>query len=163
MSNWLEQTETLMKSWQDAQQKALKDWFSFSKQGEYLQNMQEEQKKMLDTWQASINKGFEAQQAWLDMWASNFSGKDMPKAMSDWANQSSSMLKQMSDSQKKFSDMWFDMAKKADMPAFKADAWQEQGQKVMHMWQDAANSAVKMQLDMAKSFSENVSKAAAKN
>lgn len=157
MSDWTKQTEQMMKTWNESQSKMLDTWFS-SMQGmmgeDAIKNFDQERQKAMEAWQISVNKGIEAQEEWMRMWFGNMNEDNgTPKALADWAKQSQAMMTNWTESQKAFASSWFDMAHKMG-GMVNSETWSKEGQKVMQVWQDAADKAVKAQMEMTRMLSE---------
>lgn len=159
MSDWTKQTETLVNTWSNTQKQMWDNWLgameSMSEQsnmGKSLETFEAERKKVVDTWEASVKQGLEAQAEWAKLWANNLKAtKGTPKPMVDWAKQMQSMMKSWTDSQEELSKVWFEMVRKMDMTdaADMGDSKQ-----VVKAWQDAVDKSLEAQKNMTEFWSQ---------
>ncbi len=154
--NWTKQTENLVQTWADTQKKIWDNWVGAmdSMGGMNLKTMEGERQKAIDTWHKSMQKGYEAQAEWANIWVKNLeSNKSTPKPMLDWAKQMQSMMLGWTQSQEQLSGMWFDMIKKIDTGNM-TENWEAQSKQLMQSWQEAVDKSMEAQQSMTKAWTE---------
>ena len=157
MSDWTKQTEELVTTWSNTQKQMWDNWLGAmeSMSGDAnLQTFETERKKVVDTWEASVKKGLEAQAEWAKLWADNLKAtKGTPKPMVDWAKQMQGMMKSWTDSQEELSKVWFEMVRKMDMTEM-SDNMGDQSKQVVGAWQDAVDKSLEAQKNMTEFWSQ---------
>ena len=147
MSDWTKQTEELVATWSDTQKQMWDNWLGAMESmsgNSNLEMFETERKKVVDTWEASVKQGLEAQAEWAKMWADSLkANKGTPKPMVDWAKQMQSMMKSWTDSQEELSKVWFEMVRKMDMT--EASNMGDQSKQVVRAWQDAVDKSLEAQ------------------
>ena len=148
MADTMKQTQELVRTWADAQKKMWNGWFkavqSLSPEGAG-KSLEEERKKILDTWETSVDKALVAQKEWMTTWAEQLGET---RGAEEWAKQSQEVMKTWTDSQESFVKSWFEATRKIDSGQAD-DLWETQGKQVLEAWQEAAEKALKAQEDMA--------------
>lgn len=157
MSDWTKQTEQFVNTWTSAQKDMWDNWLSAAQtmsKGVNLSALEAERQKVIDSWEASVKKGLEAQAEWAKMWADTLAdNKNTPKPMLEWAKQMHEMMKSWSASQEQLSHVWFEMVKKMDSTGLSGN-WENQGAELMKAWQDAAQKALEAQQNMSKYWAD---------
>ena len=157
MSDWTKQTEQLVNTWSDTQKTMWDNWLGAMQSmsgGANLDAFEAERKKVVDTWEASVKKGLEAQAEWAKMWSDSLSAnKSTPKPMLEWAKQMQTMMKSWTDSQEELSHVWFEMMKKMDASQM-TGTWDAQGKQMVKAWQDAVDKSLEAQQEMTKVWSQ---------
>ncbi len=146
-TDWNRQAEDMIKTWTGAQQKMWESWLSAMQGMSPAASSQEAWEKSVEVWSESVQNALEAQVAWTKFWADSMTtGTNTPKEVTDWSNQVLDMMKRWTETQKQLSESWFDSVKKAD-PTSMTTTWSnEEAQRVVQSWQEAAQKILEAQM-----------------
>ena len=157
--DWFKESQELMQSWTESQKKMWDNWMGSMDVSANQAKASEAWTTALDTWEKTINSGFEAQNQWTDFLTENLNSQDsaIPPEMAEWLKQSEAMGKRWSETQKELWQTWFDLIKKADAEKM-LSAWGEDGQKAFTAWQESTQKIMTAQMDWAKQWKPDNSK-----
>ena len=158
MSDWTKRTEELVNTWNETQKKLWDNWLGAVEAvstGNATETFGAERRKMVETWEASVHKGLEAQAEWARLWAEGLGkSKDTPKPMLEWAKQLQEMMKSWTTSQQQLSQAWFDMMRTLDSGEVQA-LWENRGKELAEAWQEAVDKALEAQRDMSRLWAKS--------
>lgn len=170
--DWTKQANDMLKTFTSTQQKVWESWVS-SMQLMAAPQSPEAWQKTVDTWRGTVKYALEQQLELTRLWAESVAASSVnmpsmptvpgmpampgvPTTAVEWTRQMLEMTRTWTDTQVRFSENWFEMLKKAE-PSMMAQTWDmSQAQKVMGVWQEAAQKAVEAQTQ----FSQMMMKAA---
>lgn len=152
--DWKTQTDDMVKSWSEMQNKMWSSWLEaikdFSPAQQSGDAWQQEYSKHLAGWEESVQSALEKQMEWTQNWADKVSQEQgTPEVVSQWASQVQDMMKGWTEAQHQLWGAWFESVKSLD-PSQVTVNWEKEGQQVMDAWKNAAESAQKTMADWAK-------------
>lgn len=138
--NWMEQSQSMLKSWMDSTQQMWKSWTD--SMGEQAPDASWD--RVLKTWENSFKNLIETQALWTRSWARNMmSGMD--------SEHSDAFVKAVEESTKMWTDMqlamwesWSSIIKQFD-PAKMNENMNTEGRKMMEAWQEQMQKMQEMQ------------------
>jgi prophage DNA circulation protein len=152
MMEWLDQSKQLLESWAEAQRKAWDQW------SDALKTMApsapaDAWADILDRWQKSVTDTLNAQSDLTRTLMENL-GKisGSPDWLGDSARKAEELTQQMTATQQKIWDGWFEALKKADPSNF-SGSWEE-ARKYLDAWQASASKAMDDLTTQAAQWSE---------
>lgn len=146
-TDWNKQAEEMIKTWTGAQQKMWEGWLGAMQGMGPNTKAGDTWEKSVQVWSDSVKSALEAQVAWTKFWADSMTaGSSTPKEVTEWSNQVLDMMKRWTETQTQLSESWFETMKKSD-PATLTKTWNnEEAQKVVHTWQEAAQKILEAQM-----------------
>ena len=149
---WTKQSEEMFSAWMGTQKKMWDNWLDMVQKSAPESPATELWQKTLDTWEQTVNKALEAQTEWTKMWAENIpSAAALPKEFADWAQQARDMNQRWVELQQQLWSVWFGLAKKSE-PANMVGSWDQESQKMAHMWQESVGKIMEAQMEWARSI-----------
>lgn len=151
--DWPKQTQEMMKSWTETQQKMWDSWLqTLGANGK--SKATDAWQQTLDTWQKSVNNTLAAQSRLMQMWVDSLNNaKGNLDQVTEWVTQAEEMTRRMNDAQKQLWDNCFETLKKADLGQMPAP-WEEEGQKLFETWQESARQAMEAQIEWASRWTK---------
>lgn len=160
--DWTKQANEMLKAWTGTQQKVWETWIS-SLQVMGTSPTPDAWQKTIETWRSTVKQALESQVELTRLWAEGVAANavNMPTVpgmaglspstgVVEWTRQMLEMTRSWTDTQVRFSENWFDLLKKAELPSL-AQGWDaNQAQKIMATWQEAAQRAVEAQTEFSK-------------
>ncbi len=153
--DWTKQADEVIKTVASTQQRI---WESLI---ESIQTMSSPQtpgawEKTVETWRGAVKKALDSQVELTRLWTEGLSEgmntAGAPAGMTDWTRQMLEMTKNLTDTQVRFSESWFDMMKNTDPMAI-TKAWDaDSAKKILQTWQEAAQKAMEAQADWSRMF-----------
>jgi hypothetical protein len=170
--DWTKQANDMLKTFTSTQQKVWESWVS-SMQLVSSPQSPEAWQKTVDTWRGTVKYTLEQQLELTRLWAESVATASVnvpnipgipgmpalpgvPASAVEWTRQMLDVTRTWTETQVRFSENWFELLKKSE-PSTLAVNWDPtQAQKIMSIWQDAAQKAVEAQTQ----FSQMMVKAA---
>ena len=164
--DWTKQANDMLKTFTSTQQKVWESWVS-SVQTSTTTPSTEAWQKTVDTWRGTVRYALEQQLELTRLWAESVAVSSVnvpnlgvlpgmpaipgvPATAVEWTRQLLDVTRTMTDTQVRFSENWFEMLKKAE-PSTLALNWDPtQAQKILSVWQDAAQRAVEAQNQLSQ-------------
>ena len=164
--DWTKQANDMLKTFTSTQQKVWESWVS-SVQTSATTPSTEVWQKTVDTWRSTVRYALEQQLELTRLWAESVAVSSVnvpnlgvlpgmpaipgvPATAVEWTRQLLDVTRTMTDTQVRFSENWFEMLKKAE-PSTLALNWDPtQAQKILSVWQDAAQRAVEAQNQLSQ-------------
>ena len=164
--DWTKQANDMLKTFTSTQQKVWESWVS-SVQTSTTTPSTEAWQKTVDTWRSTVRYALEQQLELTRLWAESVAVSSVnvpnlgvlpgmpalpgvPATAVEWTRQLLDVTRTMTDTQVRFSENWFEMLKKAE-PSTLALNWDPtQAQKILSVWQDAAQRAVEAQNQLSQ-------------
>ena len=142
--DWTKQTEEMIKTWSDAQQKMWDSWRGAMQVGEGSR-VAEGWEQAIAAWKAAVERALQAQVDWTQRWADSVaSGTNTPKEMVDWSRQVVEVTQRWTESQKSLWGRYFETLQRANPSAVSASL-SDEAQKVNQAWQEAVQRSLDAQ------------------
>src|SRR3712207_3255458 len=142
--DWTKQTEELITSWTEAQQKMWDGWLGVMQASTAHAQTAGSWSKSIESWNAAVERALAAQVDWTRTWADQVAaGTTTPKEMVDWSRHLMDVMQRWTETQKTLWEHWFETLKQAN-PSI-AGTWPNQAPQVIEAWQAAAQKALEAQ------------------
>ena len=151
--NWATQSEEMLKSWTESQQKMWDSWMKMMTPTGAQSSMSDLWTQSVEAWEAAIKNAAGTQAEWMKMWLESL--EDMPNVPDEvikMAEQAVEMNRQWVANQEKLWEGWFTAAKNMNPGGF-AGSWEEESVKAMHAWQDSATKMMEANRKLAETWS----------
>jgi hypothetical protein len=150
LMDWTKQAEDMLKSWTNSQQAMWDGWLK-TLQGVGSDQAAQTWESSINTWQDSVKKALDAQNTWTQFWVESVtSGPGATQQATEWSKQLTDMTKRWVDTQTQLWDNWFETIKKSDPASFSKSWNNEEVQKMVETWQEAAQKAMESQMEWAR-------------
>ncbi len=155
--SWNKQMEDMVQNWTSMQQQMWDSWLQAMKgmgapgsSAQGMESVQQEYQKNLEAWEKAVRDALDAQSQWSIHFADALE-KDgqTPEAVSQWVHQVQEMMKAWTEAQGQLWNAWFESARNVD-PSKMGSNWEEEGQRVLHAWQDATQRAQDALAELSK-------------
>jgi len=144
MMDWTKQTEEMIKTWSDAQQKMWESWRG-AMQGSESSRVTEGWEQAIAAWRTSVERALQAQVEWTQRWADTIaSGANTPKEVADWSRQVLDVTQRWTEAQKSLWARYFETMERAS-PSAMSTTLSDEAQKVSQAWQEAIQKSVEAQ------------------
>ena len=151
--SWATQSEEMLKSWTESQQKMWDSWMKMMTPTGAQSSMSEMWKQSVEAWEAAVKNAAGTQTEWMKLWLESL--EDMPNVPDEvikMAEQAVEMNRQWVANQEKLWEGWFAAAKNMNPGGF-AGSWEEESAKAMHAWQDSATKMMEANRKLAETWS----------
>jgi hypothetical protein len=149
--DWTKQTEELIKTWTDAQQKMWDSWLgAMRSQGGGASQVAGAWEKSVEAWRQAVDRALAAQVTWTRMWADQTTtSTHIPEEMAGWSRQVVDVMQRWTETQKSLWERWFEMLKNTS-PSTLASTWANEAQKVSQAWEEAAKQSLEAQQEWTR-------------
>lgn len=148
--DWSKKAEEVLKTWTTSQQSMWDSWIK-TVQGIGSNTAGDTWGKSVETWEESVKRVLEAQNAWTQFLAESIASvPGTNQQTTDWSKQLLDMSKRWTDTQNQLWDNWFATVKKTD-PTTLVQNWNtEELQKIVQTWQESAQKALESQMELTR-------------
>ena len=144
MSDNSNNTENLLKTWSEAQQKLLADWLDNVRKLGGTSTM-ELWTKTVDAWQSSVKATLDAQAEWAHQWTDILAkAKGTPDEMQNLAKEGREQLQNWADAQRELWQGWFNAVREINFRP-EAGTGTQIGKDLVQFWQDSAHKMIDAQ------------------
>jgi hypothetical protein len=174
--DWTKQTNDMIKTWTNTQQKVWDAWLSSAQLATTAPQSPETWQKVVETWRGTVKQALESQLQLTQLWAEGVAAASVsmpsipgmptlpgmpsmpgmpsipgiPTTPVEVTRQILDLTRTWTDTQVRFSENWFDVLKKID-PSALSTAWDPaQAQKIVATWQDATQKAIEAQNELGR-------------
>ena len=156
--NWTKQTEEMFNTWMGTQKKMWETWLDVVQKSAPHFRAGELWEKTLETWEETVKKSLQGQSEWIKMWAESMpAAKGVPKEVVDWVQHSKEFHQNWIELQEQLWAVWFGLIKKSE-PGKIIGSWDQESQRMAHMWQESVSKFMEAQMEFARSWSSESKK-----
>lgn len=142
-------TENILKTWSEAQQKLLSDWLDTVRKAGGTPALKLWEQTM-DAWESSVKSTMDAQTEWAHRWTETLEkAKGTPEEMRHLANEGRVQMQNWAEAQRELWQGWFNAVREIN---FKPDtsAASRTGKDLVQFWQDSAHKMIDAQATLLK-------------
>ena len=154
MINWTKQTEDMLQAWTDTQKKLWSGWTNATEQQAGQTQLAETWRKAVDTWEAAVKNGLEAQMEVSRSLSDNATAvPNVPKDLLDWTEQTQALGARWNAAQTELWESYFGMMRKA-VPVKMLGTFDEENQRLFAVWQESVEKISAAQSTWAQMWTE---------